>query len=527
MPMIRSILLAVLLAISGSGLFAQVVHQRAFTNSNTVFARPDIAWSSYDRTFVVGQLETSDTLMYSNRIRIMKLDTTGYPVWTQQLAYSDTSISGVSVTVAPNGMIYCVGYRNTIPTNYLSYFMVCIEPWGQVNWSKIYATESTTPYEGPDVKVLAGGEVLITESVYGHMGYIKTDAAGNVIQSVSIREDTTAENKTPGFASAVLSDGSFLFTGKRDADIALVHTDNTGNILWSSLWNTGSYYHAKNITPLSDGSSIVCGMDISYYPFLMRVDANGSQVWYEQFTERGIFYDVQQADDSTFLASGDIQENNEYSAMITRFDGDGNILQTIKLPGNNTSRLYIGSRMLINPNGLIAFGGCFGATSTSLTSNYFMTMDQLTTSGCEFTNATLTVSTTAQDPSLIAMPLYSIQQNITVTNEMPVITNAVQNYINFCWVVSNDDHELPGTEMQVYGSVIHQGGELSFSLGNYTGEYTYSVYDQLGREILNRKGNCSASERIMLPEEATRVAGVYSIVVNTSKSRISEKFVVY
>jgi hypothetical protein len=517
----KKLLLLAAISISSVAI-AQVNYQRVYSTAEEI-TNSDIAWSSADQSYVMSSLDSSGVTLF-------KVDATGLPMWNRHFYFPGRSLSHTAqLAIGGDGNIYtCTQASYMTSGGDVSYLVLATDQWMTPLWSKVYTTQSTFVYDQLEFSILPDGNLMITESVSGHVGYIKTDLSGNVIASNMYRDDPQTEAKGPGFDGAVFPDGSMVFTGKRDSDIMVVRTNATGTVMWSRVMNDGmNYYHTKSVAAMSDGSSIMGGFSYGG-AFLMRMDANGATTWYKEFTYNftsgGTFYDVQQVDANSFMAIGNFGQGN----ILVKFDLNGQLLSAIEI---DTNSMYArgSAHYTINPSGFIAWP--FFAYDPSQSWHLVVgltVMSSLNSNGCGIEAVATQQNTGTVVPSELTIPIYTVAQVIADTFVTPIASQRVVQMEEFCWLIGMEDPTpTPNFGLSLQSNLLTRGSALNFSLQNFTGDAIYTIHDLNGREVAAGKTSANNGNQISIPEVATFANGMYVLSVVAGENRMSEKFVVH
>lgn len=461
----RSILLALsLLTVTCCRLFAQQAHERTYPGQNNAIDW-SVTYSTLDNTLWYAVLENSDIVLHH-------LDSGGNI--TASYRYTGLMPDEVRMEQSVNGNIYLTGRRTG---GNVEYYLLAVNFVGAVMWSKEYSINSTMHYDHARILTLPNGNVMIIESVYGHLGYIEVDGnTGAVINSRQIREDTTIENKTPGFAADRHENGDFVFSGKRGSDITVVRTTSQGNIIWSAILGAFSYYHTKSVEACSNGTTLACGMEVNK-PFVMLLDQNGGLMWYNLYDEFMVFYDVKQINANSFGVCGVTGMHDQF--VYTRFDMNGNQIGTIRFadPGYQ----FEAYELKINYAGDIAIPFAYQGGWINKTAGLVL-LEPGFNLNCNMTLDSLPLNTTAADPSIVVGPMYSINEPIMVSSISTPQNPAAATTVDLC-VILNVEQSEPPELFSLQNTPAEQGQPVTFSLGDYRGEVAYSITDALGREV--------------------------------------------
>lgn len=500
---------------------AQLNYQRVYSGGMAI-GGADVEWSAIDQSYVMSSID-------SVGLTISKVDVIGMPMWNKSYSFPNAGLGYVAkLVVGGDGNIYiCTQYYEFSSGNTVNYLLIAVDRWLNPLWSKVYQTQSEFVYDEHQLSFLPDGNLMITESVTGHIGFIKTDLQGNVLLSNLYRDDPQVEGKTPGFDAAAFPDGSMIFTGKRTDDIMIVRTDANGAVVWTSVMNSGgNYYHTKSVAALWDGTSILSGFAASGAGFLMRMDVDGTIMWYKEYMVNnsfGIYYDVQQIDANTFMTVS----NSGYQSMLSKFNINGQMISTVML--EDLSAYAVGGmHYCVNPAGNIAWPFyAYDSLSAWQQFNGLHIMTVMNNGGCGISTVTVQESGSAITPVQLTVPIYTVPQNIVVSTVAPTVTQNIIQVENFCWIIGMEE-PTPDPEfgLNLQSNHLVYGSSLTFSLENFTGDATYTIHDLNGKEVTSGKTSSNSGNQITISDVATFANGMYVLSVVAGENRMSEKFVV-
>ncbi len=491
-------------------------------SGNLSYTNESVEWSEADQTYVTA------TLTMNGQLQLIKTATSGVIVWSQCYQIGNGYLSGAAdMVILSDGGIFVAGYYNY--TGMVEYYLMRVHAWGDPDWAKTYATNSMMTYWKPSLTLLPDGNFMITESVYGHVGFIKVNPAGTLISSTVYRENPGNEAKTPGFASDIFPDGSMIFTGKRDCDILMVKTDMYGQIQWSKVLNADPiapgdsafpnyYYHTKDVVALNDGSSIMVGFE-NYVGFLMRVSSAGGVMWYKSMTfdsasfSGSAYYEVEQLDANTFIAAG-----YNTSPFLTKFDINGNIISSIKM--DDSTGGYFGWTVEVNSSGQIMWP--VYSIAAPVSAYVFNFLNSFTPNGCEMSAVNIPFESSPVIPMQVSCPIFQVSQSI-VENTVTVTTMYnIINYGDLCTMISVVEPEN-NVGLTIRNTLLDQSTLLYFSLGDYAGDITYTITDMSGR-IIASETKVVVSQEVVSVDDQFYSAGMYVLTVQAGENAFSEKF---
>jgi hypothetical protein len=137
----------------------------------------------------------------------------------------------------------------------------------------------------------------------------------------------------------------------------------------------------------------------------------------------------------------------------------------------------------------------------------------------------LTQNTTSTDPSIVAVPVYSIDEPvITVPLAVTAITDMTGITDNLCLLLSAQ-HPEPVTSFSLQNTPAEQGQPVTFSFGDYRGDVAYIVTDALGREV-SRNVVTYAGGLQPIDRSDQLASGIYVFTTYIGDAVHSEKFVI-
>lgn len=308
-------------------------------NGNTVWER--IFPGPVD--YLVSAIPTSDggylitgALYDTNprRIRLIKTNTSGDPVWIQTL---NTGATANSVQQASDGGYILFGSIASADGG--NACLTKTDALGNVLWTKLVG--GTNAYSGQQTTdggyIVAGTEYFPYPIDKLSICLIKADAAGNALWKKTFGQSAYDY----GWSVQQTADGGYILTGEtyppgsQYRDIVLIKTDSSGNTVWLrtigavALDETGF-----SVRQTTDGGYVIGGYKFNFqtfrgYVYLVKTDASGAVLWERTFGETGdnLGSCVRQTSDGGYIITGDTIPNLatlDSDIYLIKTDASGN-----------------------------------------------------------------------------------------------------------------------------------------------------------------------------------------------------------
>ena len=274
-------------------------------------------------------------------ISLFKTDSTGKLLWTKNLGTINNEYAGDMVVTNDggtliSGLIQTQGQGSDI-------LIIRTDANGNVVWGKTYG--STGDDCANSVYLLADGDYLIVgvTTSYGVGGWdvflMKIDGDGNV------RWFKTYGTSTTDFGIRILeeTDGSLVVSGFTynpgigTHDMILIKTDNQGNLLWSTKYETPLEGGGFNLRKTSEGNYLVVtdqhqnaqssNSDMVVY----LIDTSGTMLWAKTYGSQGSYWDgcwgTATLENGGFVIAGDWGGTARFTnskCFIMKIDSAGN-----------------------------------------------------------------------------------------------------------------------------------------------------------------------------------------------------------
>jgi TolB-like protein len=199
--------------------------------------------------------------------------------------------------------------------------------------------------------IVAGYTYPFFDLLYADVFLMKTDASGNIIWA------KTYGGSNADWAESVqqTSDGGYIVAGNTysfgagSADIFLIKTDANGNIIWAKTYGGTGRDSASSVQQTSDGGYIIAGTTRSFGAgvvdiFLIKTDADGNVIWAKTYGGTGwnYAYSVQQTSDGGYIIAGTTRSFGAgvVDIFLIKTDADGNVIWAKTYGGTGWNYAY-------------------------------------------------------------------------------------------------------------------------------------------------------------------------------------------
>ena len=283
-----------------------------------------------------------------NTLYLVKTDATGQVLWDKIFGGTGEDNAESIALTADNNLIVA-GVTSSFTGGY-DFYLLKVSLDGYLIWQKSIGTDN--PEWGTDLVVLSDGYAVcgykgpFTDD--NNVALARTDLNGNTLWFKTY-ERPHHENCRGIIAT---NDGGFLLAGREhdlgtsDIDVYLIKTDDTGGVIWEYTYGGDGDDQALAVIEASDGGYVVAGSSRSFgsanyqMVYVLKVDADGTLIWEESFTDSSYCYaeSIVENPDGTFILTGNTSSDSTGTGMA-KLDASGNLLWTedIGLYGNGLS----------------------------------------------------------------------------------------------------------------------------------------------------------------------------------------------
>ena len=264
---------------------------------------------------------------------------------TWQKAYGEPNRweSGYSIVQLPDEGYIAVGEENNFG---FRAFAIRLDKFGNVVWKKNYPGRSLSVIlTCPNGNYLMGGELLMEIDIMGDTLWVK-------------------QFEGDGFRFADF--GGFYNFGAQSITSTRVNPclrkfDNLGNLQWERIYSSGIYDgtfydmlidEENNLVLIGNYSDIAFIKD---YPFIMKTDSLGNQIWFNGYNQDSMKYQylsqIQKNNAGEFVVAG----YNSFCYFMT-FNSTGNLLRVKYFESSFINPGTIPSMIKSNDNGFVFTG---------------------------------------------------------------------------------------------------------------------------------------------------------------------------
>jgi len=384
------------------------------------------------------------------------------------------------------------GYTKSFGAGFNDMFLIKCDSSGSLQWSKTYGG-SIDEYAYAGFQTDDGGYIAVGSThSFGFSNFdlflVKTDSNGNEIWSKAYG-GTGIEY---GYDVKQTTDGGFIIAGyttsfgSGGADIYLIKVGASGNLLWSKVLGGTYDDKAYSVAQISDGGFIIAGSTIGLGAgnadvCLVKTDGSGNILWSKAYggASADVAYKVQQTAEGGFVIVGNTNSfgygfgNSDIYFIKT--DPDGNILFTKAYGGLNPDD---GSFVQQITDGFI-IGGTTASIGNLSNSAYLIKATENGISGCNEEDTYTSVTSIA----------LNIDSGGTETNVPSIDSTAafIVSSSSFtttspCFTIGVNELHPSGHSVSIFPDPFSQFATISFQ--NTSSEKIYFIlYDILGQEI--------------------------------------------
>lgn len=266
---------------------------------------------------------------------------------------ASTDDYGQSVVEAFDQGFFVAGVRvSTTPSIIGEGLLMRTNKYGTEKWTQYYSVPGSNDLTFDHMQPTSDGNLVVAGVVNfitsDYNAYLaKLDTLGNVIWSKNYGDNC----RQRAMQVKQTSDGGYILGGWNEIQcnapsisFHLIKTDSNGDTLWTRTYNNnGNAQTGYAVTPTPDGGYVIGGstdlpMQIGYYPYLIKTDANGDTLWTKVLNDmyNGEVRDLFINKNGKLMVSGWIAPNNCALPALGEYDvmnGNENWVYGYNSPG--------------------------------------------------------------------------------------------------------------------------------------------------------------------------------------------------
>ena len=474
---------------------AQITFQKTFGGTNVDYAY-SVQQNADDGYIIAGY--TTSFGAGSRDVYLIRTDAKGSMLWTKTFGESNTDYAWTVQQTTDGGFIIGAHSGSFGAGSHDVYLIKC-DANGEIVWTKVYGGSSADGAYSIQQTVDGGYIISAHVNSFGaglHDVYlIKTDAQGDTlwtkIYGGSNEDRLRAVQQTTDGGYILVSET--LSFGAGSADVYLVKTDSSGNLMWTKTYGGSAADYGYSVRQTLDEGYIIAGYTSSFGTgmsdvYLIRTDSIGDISWAKTYggNSSDFGYSVRQTTDEGYIVAGYTESfGNAGDVYLLRTDSDGNLLWSQSYGGASNDRGWSVQQTTDGGYVIAGYSESFGAGDKDV---YLIKTDEFGSSGCNESTAGTVVGNTA---TIVNSTQTSIGSGGFV-NTTTTITGAVATVDSLlCSNFPTDIEQFPDspdanaeefTLFQNYPNPFNPSTRISYSLPN-SGYVSLKVYDILGREI--------------------------------------------
>lgn len=225
---------------------------------------------------------------------VVRLDEQGNIIWSRLFDNVDHDNLYSMQPVSGEGYIFC-GRSNSLDITMRSSWVVRVDDEGSLLWQKIFHEQESFELNEAYSIAQAAADGFLVAGYHGHhddgdwgLTFIMLDEDGNLLWSKIYPEGIDW-----GGASLLRTqDDGFILAGMAGGDysresIMVMKLDSEANALWTKSYDGPRDLVEHSMQQTADGGYIIIGKNIpdqltwDFEPFVLRLDPNGSVLWYK------------------------------------------------------------------------------------------------------------------------------------------------------------------------------------------------------------------------------------------------------
>ncbi len=315
----------------------------------------DVIQASDGGFLIVGSIGRFQGDDFQGGVMLIKTDPKGETVW-QKVYGGDEFDAGWSLIQTGDGGYLIAGETASFGAGSMDAYLIKVDQQGNEIWSKTYGgpldegVSSILPAQGGGYLLVGNfvdpNDVIADPGTAGYAGFagrsniyvVKIDQDGNQLWSHVFE----SQNNVIASTGAATPDGGFvilatiIYYPEFDNDVYLLKIDDQGEEIWSRTWQEDAMA-GYALAPTADDQFLITGPyeiseDTPADMYLMKVDAQGEELWRTVFGEPGLYefgQAVIEASDGNYMVLASSVENlyaGKSNVILSSLDKNGGLL---------------------------------------------------------------------------------------------------------------------------------------------------------------------------------------------------------
>ena len=460
---------------------------------------------------------------------LLKFDGDGNLLWNKAYGGPENDL-GYSVIPTLDSGFLMLGTSQSFGAGSADVLLIKVDNAGEIEWSKTFGgfawDDGFEMDQTDDGGYIIAGRTTSYGAGSGDVYLIRLDANGEYIWNKTFggfnNEDAQQVIQT--------TEGEFVIVGHTtsygagNADVYLIKTDGTGDLIWAKTYGGANFDYGNSIEQTSDGGFILTGNTNSFGlvnadVLLMKLDNDGNVSWTKTYggTETDYGHYVKQTNDGGFVIAGQSNSWNgdNIDAYFIRTDNQGDTLWTKVFggPGDDFSNAIDFG----HDGGFVSVGNSWSFGNNSR--GYLIKMDDPGDSNC-FQHITTTIVNSPQlQTGIGAMVNAGISINEPVIEE----TTASNADSSICNITVGLNTAAQLWEFRLYPNPIVQKSILE--INNFGQDYSFQLHNNHG-QMVQRMDKLSGN-RIEIDKQHL-ISGIYFFqVISDLQVRARGKVIIY
>jgi hypothetical protein len=274
------------LDVNGDTLWTRTYGGPGHDEAHSIIEAPDAGF------VIIGS--TRPELETNYDVYVIKTLDNGDTLWTKTYGPNIGDDQGWSIQNTSDGGYILAGYSNSFNAGDYDMYLIKTDVNGNVMWETTYGgiddEKCASVQQTSDSKFIvvgstqsfgAGGNDIYIVKTGCHMDTSWTNTYGGSGDDRGYAVQQTSDNNYIIAGSTT----SFSLRGRGDStDVYLIHTDSTGNIIWTKTYGGTGNDGGNSVYQTSDGGYIITGYTNSYGAgrsdvYLVKTDASGDTKW--------------------------------------------------------------------------------------------------------------------------------------------------------------------------------------------------------------------------------------------------------